>query len=570
MPAKKGDVWKYYHPGEKQNSSHFKAYCLGCINVHRPASAGTLEAVQPVIGKKEAMIAHLIGAKPCPNASKEARAAARKVALKAAAAEEDATDGDDELDGGAPPKKRKRIAAGIDIPFSEAQKKIIQTEFLHTTISASLPFRWVINPEVIKLFFMFRSAAGAVMPDRKALSGRLLNEESTRVAENIDKVLRGRYVLISTDGWKDTNKKSLTGVDACLDGKMGSLCIMCSAMIDKAEADYGCIVVCLCCDNDGGSHKGRDLLVEKRPWLFTPPCCAHQGQLILLDYFKVNESGAQTAEDTTDVLGWIVGHERVRDTFDKTQIKKNGSARSYLIANMTRWTTHSVSFHRLIRLKAPVREAAITQRAEIIASQVGAEKNKIAIKKMTETASQFCDLLDNPVFWKNLETVAEDIEPICYITNINQSDHTRADQVLLGFTGVFLHFKRHSKPSISAGMMARIEKRWAALYQPMFVFCLILNPYEGLDRFGPRAGTDAFTLSTALVEVSQIFSTKNPELRWQMVQLQDEKKQKEAQVSKAFLQYLSVTGPFKSWEKTRQLFESVNVCAENLNQQHYI
>ncbi|KAJ7839423.1 hypothetical protein B0H13DRAFT_2366841 [Mycena leptocephala] len=41
MPAKKGALWKYYHPGEKQNSSHFKAYCLGCINVHRPASAGS-------------------------------------------------------------------------------------------------------------------------------------------------------------------------------------------------------------------------------------------------------------------------------------------------------------------------------------------------------------------------------------------------------------------------------------------------------------------------------------------------------------------------------------------------
>jgi hypothetical protein len=77
-------------------------------------------------------------------------------------------------------------------------------------------------------------------------------------------------------------------------------------------------------------------------------------------YFRVNESGAQLAEDTTDVLGWIVGHERVRDIFDKMQIKKNGSARMYLIANMTRWTTHSISFHRLIRLKAPLREAAIT------------------------------------------------------------------------------------------------------------------------------------------------------------------------------------------------------------------
>jgi hypothetical protein len=169
-----------------------------------------LKAVKPVTGKKESMIAHLIGAKPCPNASKAAKAAARKVAGKAAA-EEDGVDGDDESDGAAPAKKRKRIAAvekslkqselkvfkGIDIPFSEAQKEIIQTQFLRATISANMPFRWVTNPEVIKLFLMFRSAAGAVIPDRKALSGRLLNEESKRVAENTDKVLKGRYVLIS-------------------------------------------------------------------------------------------------------------------------------------------------------------------------------------------------------------------------------------------------------------------------------------------------------------------------------------------------------------------------------------
>ncbi|KAJ7912030.1 hypothetical protein B0H13DRAFT_2478538 [Mycena leptocephala] len=534
MPGKKGDLWNYYHQGGKQNTSHYQAYCLGCLYVHRPASAGSaadpmdidsdsgdqhlalgepwfeaaLKAVKPVTGKKESMIAHLIGAKPCPNASKAAKAAARKVAGKAAAEE----DGLRRRKGSAlqPLKKslkqsELKVFKGIDIPFSEAQKEIIQTQFLRATISANMPFRWVTNPQVIKLFLMFRSAAGAVIPDRKALSGRLLNEESKRVAENTDKVLKGRY---------DNNKKSLTGVDACLDGKSHlidmigssgkpkdgqSMCDAFCAMIDKAEAEYGCIVVRLCCDNDGGSHKGRDLLVEKRPWLFTPPCCAHQGQLVLHDYFKVNESGAQTAEDTTDVLGWIVGHERVRDIFDKAQIKKNGTARSYLIANMTRWTTHSIPFHRLIRLKAPIREAAITQPTEIIAAQVGAEKNKKAVRKMTETASRFCDLLDNPVFWKKLETVAQDIEPICYITNINQSDRTRADQVLLGFAGVFLHFKRHSDVNISTGMMARIEKRWAALDQPMFVFCVILNPYERLDRFGPRAGTDAFNLSTALV-----------------------------------------------------------------------
>jgi hypothetical protein len=41
MPAQKGELWKYFHRGEQQNTAHFKAYCLGCINVHRPkASSG--------------------------------------------------------------------------------------------------------------------------------------------------------------------------------------------------------------------------------------------------------------------------------------------------------------------------------------------------------------------------------------------------------------------------------------------------------------------------------------------------------------------------------------------------
>jgi hypothetical protein len=49
----------------------------------------------------------------------------------------------------------------------------------------------------------------------------------------------------------------------------------------------------------------------------------------------------------------------------------------------------------------------------------------------------------------------------------------------------------------------------------------------------------------------------------QALELQAEKKQKEAQVSRAFLQYLSMTGPFKAWEKSRASFESVNVRAKH-------
>lgn len=37
MPPNKGLLWKFfYKSGEKQNSSHYKAYCLGCVSHHAP------------------------------------------------------------------------------------------------------------------------------------------------------------------------------------------------------------------------------------------------------------------------------------------------------------------------------------------------------------------------------------------------------------------------------------------------------------------------------------------------------------------------------------------------------
>jgi hypothetical protein len=61
-----------------------------------------------------------------------------------------------------------------------------------------------------------------------------------------------------------------------------SMCIAFAEMIDKAEKDYCCVVICFCCDNDGGSQAGRKQLIIIRPWLFGPPCCAHQVRVCII------------------------------------------------------------------------------------------------------------------------------------------------------------------------------------------------------------------------------------------------------------------------------------------------
>jgi hypothetical protein len=47
MPPSKGQLWKFFYQGEKQNSSQFKAYCKGCIQHHRVAPNEPIDVDQP-------------------------------------------------------------------------------------------------------------------------------------------------------------------------------------------------------------------------------------------------------------------------------------------------------------------------------------------------------------------------------------------------------------------------------------------------------------------------------------------------------------------------------------------
>ncbi|KAK7021681.1 hypothetical protein R3P38DRAFT_3196501 [Favolaschia claudopus] len=315
---------------------------------------------------------------------------------------------------------------------------------------------------------------------------------------------------------------------------------MCNAFcghIDTFEGDTGGIVVAYITDNDGGSQRGRKDLGIKRPYLFGIQCCSHQGQLILLDYFKENPEADATAEETAGVIGWINRHEAVRDVFDETQQhltsrqpgeKSGKAALTYLSANLTRWTTHTVSWHRQLELKTSLRNAAINRQQDIVLAQVGAEKNKKKVAAMTKEANKYCDLLDDPQYWKRLQTIAEDVEPITFITNINQGDTTRGDQVILGLAGVYLHFSRHVNPRVAAGM-------------PFFVIALVLNPYEKLSRFGDAAGVQIFALHAVFMELyRRVHSRPIPETLSEAEHdiILTQKSQKETMVSSAFLQYL--------------------------------
>jgi hypothetical protein len=178
----------------------------------------------------------------------------------------------------------------------------------------------------------------------------------------------------------------------------------------------------------------------------------------------VNEEAAETAEEATGLIGWVLNHGRVRSVFNESQAEASippGKVLAFLVANMTRWTTHFIAFDRLFELKDSMRRAVISRRQDIVSAQVGAEKNRHKKQKLENDANAHCELIDDGSFWRRLKSVVDDLEPICLGLNMNQSDSMHPDQVLLTFAGVFAYFQKHSKPSVAAasGMTKRIEKR---------------------------------------------------------------------------------------------------------------
>jgi hypothetical protein len=242
--------------------------------------------------------------------------------------------------------------------------------------------------------------------------------------------------------------------------------------------------------------------------------------LILSDYFKAYELAQCVAEQATALIGWIRNHGKVRVIFNQAQkeIRRRAGEReivlAFIVANLTRWTTHYVAFVRLINLKDALEFAVLSDRKCIISAQVGAAKSTEA-ERLKAEAEEFCDLIKDELrFWNPLNQVVQDLEPVCYSTNINQKDSTRADTVLLTIVGIYFHFASHPDDEVRVEMLRRIEKQWDNCDQPLFLLALILHPFENTTCFGPRSNFDHYQCLELVVYVCPIhclyFITSDP------------------------------------------------------------
>jgi hypothetical protein len=77
------------------------------------------------------------------------------------------------------------------MPFSTSEADAIQAQALRAIVSSNSPFGLFEDPEMLTLLGMLRSQAPGIIPTRKVLSGRLLDEASTTVHKKLSMILAG-------------------------------------------------------------------------------------------------------------------------------------------------------------------------------------------------------------------------------------------------------------------------------------------------------------------------------------------------------------------------------------------
>jgi hypothetical protein len=126
------------------------------------------------------MVAHIIGHKghnPCPHASLDAKVAAKayqtaeaeKKLQQAHARKKQKTRDSDSDDMPHLTQQKLKVFRGINVPFSKEQEEAIALQACRAAISVNGSFDIFEDPEMLKLFRMFRSAADDVL-----LSGKVL------------------------------------------------------------------------------------------------------------------------------------------------------------------------------------------------------------------------------------------------------------------------------------------------------------------------------------------------------------------------------------------------------------
>jgi hypothetical protein len=170
-----------------------------------------MEIVLPICGKVTTMKNH---AKTCGWFDKEYFGSSRENVLARQAQFKDKENVDTPLGllfAAAQPLKRARTATDVSYGDTPAYDNELQKDFRNDLCKLMVANGWAWrsanNPET--RIFMNKWTGGGLVPDRRVLSGSILNSQVAEVEERVKEKIKGKVGIAQCDGWKNNAKKSV-------------------------------------------------------------------------------------------------------------------------------------------------------------------------------------------------------------------------------------------------------------------------------------------------------------------------------------------------------------------------
>ncbi|KAG9220089.1 hypothetical protein CCMSSC00406_0007949 [Pleurotus cornucopiae] len=256
----RGWQWEhFYNNGSKfkTNNTHKAAWCRACVK----------ETTNRLVAEESAQSTHRTDAqrlKHGPGTRNPSTGVKRR--LKG-------DNGSDDEDNDASMvialRKRKtqaKLTVVLSALWNKTQKQEYEANLCRRFVALNLPWNAVSNPEFQS--FTSKYIPSALNPDRKALSGRILDKEVALVTTLTKSVVQGKYGTGVVNGWKNIAKESLQATGFNVEGKEYPFNVhnvtaerkTSKNLLDIVKPDittittvYGVKLVGWCCDSGGDS-----------------------------------------------------------------------------------------------------------------------------------------------------------------------------------------------------------------------------------------------------------------------------------------------------------------------------
>ncbi|KAF5353370.1 hypothetical protein D9756_007868 [Leucocoprinus leucothites] len=246
-------------------------------------------------------------------------------------------------------------------------------------------------------------------------------------------------------------------------------------------------------------------------------CYAHQINLVVSDYFKCGCDFLEYTDMAKSLITWIQSRTMLLGLIQEEQIRQNKRPTTIIRPVLTRWTAHLHAYERLLDTEGVLTAVVATEMGKADADRLfvtGSGKSK-------EKAISMINIIQNPIFWLNLQIVTRHLRPLGAAAGAVQATFCHLDTVLLTF-GYLVHTNTNMMETYAEDQTActeiikSLELRWSKADQEPFIASLILNPLYQLIPFSETAGLHPAKALGLMKHLYQRFFDADPPVAFSM------------------------------------------------------